>query len=469
MTPTLNNQPLTRNMTATAGVWCIRVAKPASIVAPRVSKTWYGNGEADIVTQPGDVVKIKDNAGGYYEVTATPAVVKPEPPVEPRKCAFGTSTPPGGKKLDADRTVHEGATLFRLLDSAGANLDQTGGYEASEIAYFRAINPNGKIIGSILNPWDKDGYDNATDARVRDYVRRNIDWIRQLDIVSGPNEPEIYATRGSTMEVVAVRRAWDTAVDELVKLGVPRNRIAGVEWFRRSLIVEDCAKYEVCTVHTHDDAGDRESFLAGIRQRIGNRPLYATETSWPKREPTPEDQAKGMALTMERAAKFCDGAIYYVGRSDPKEMHFDYVAILNSDGTPRPVMLKQWQTILGRKPQQPTPTTPTVSMTADQRAVFDAINAMREANGLPACFYDETLEAIGQTALDQPGDLMAHPAAAGGRGFGFFGTSVSALVGMIASDQSNEGVIARQKVLNPAHVRVGVGIGDGGFYAVFGV
>lgn len=345
MTPTLNNQPLPAGKsTAVAGTWTI-AAGPEQFV--NVNGNPRAKGSVTLNAVAGTVYKVAVTGGFYAEITATPA--QPITPPPARKCIVGTSTPPGGKKLPGDRVVHEGASLFRLLDSAGANLEQTGGYEADEIAYFRAINPKAIIVGSILNPWNKDGYDNATDERVRQYIQRNIGWIRLLDIVGGPNEPEIYATRGTPSEIATVRRVWDTAVDELAKQGIPHDRIAGVEWFRRSLIVEDCAKYEVSCIHTHDDGGDRDGFLADIRSRVGARPLYATETSWPKREPTQEDQAKGMALTMGRAARYCDGAIYYVGRSDPKEMAFDYVAILNSDATPRPAMLAKWRE-LTRKP-----------------------------------------------------------------------------------------------------------------------
>ena len=46
MTPTLNGQPLTRTMTATAGVWTFALALPADIVVPGVQKTRYRDGDS---------------------------------------------------------------------------------------------------------------------------------------------------------------------------------------------------------------------------------------------------------------------------------------------------------------------------------------------------------------------------------------------------------------------------------------
>ncbi len=337
---TLNGQPIPAS--APAGRWKIVAPANLTVLGPgKQPKLWSKLGTLEFDAVAG-VTYAMSWSGGFARVTATATTTA-------RKCIVGTSTPPGSKKIAADRIVHEGSTLFRLVSSDGVELEQVGGYEADEIAWFRSINPTAKIIGSIANGW-KTRWMQVDEFECRQYVKNNLSWIAQLDIVSGPNEPEIYGDGNTASHIAKIRQCWAWIVDELVKQGVARSMIAGIEWYRGSLIREDCAKHDVCCIHTHDDGGNREVFLDDIRARVGNRPLYLTETSWPEHEPTQEDQAKGMKLTMDRAVKVADGAIYYVGRSDPKELQFDYVAILNPDATPRPAMLSAWRSLIGHKP-----------------------------------------------------------------------------------------------------------------------
>lgn len=509
MTPTLNGQPLTRNTTATAGLWQIRVAKPASITAPRVSRTWYANGEADITTQPGDKVTIKSlSDGGYYEVTAMAPVVTPpdpKPPVDPKpepkpytpiRMMEGSTDVVDAAFVRRSReatisgpfAVRKWATLTRTCDGFGnikAIADQAktiiagGGIPVVTIHIWRGTDAQGRPVYPVID-----------ENKAAEQGRKAC---AQLVAAGMPKETILQITNETNNHWMRFWPSGDWRLGYRWSAKFAKAfRDAGYKTLGPSMAGFYHLAQQVCD---YIEANGLQNAFDGICWNFyGEKGATPVQTR----------HAACVKVMLDFSAKHgveAWGIECGPPYNEPESVYAEYtpevikvVSKLHGWGFWRQEMLPRWDTrvengktvladsALYRRDKTKYPlfdvyqaairgsiTDTTVTLTIDQRAVFDAINAMRAAAGLPACTWDASLAQIAINALIQPGDLVTHPPEAGGRGVGAFGGTLAQSLEYLRTASDPEATIGRGKVMNAAHVRVGVGIGDGGFYAVFGV
>ena len=502
-TITVNNGPAIKHqdrVSLTAGDWTITASDPQAFV--NVGGNPRARGQVTLKAVAGKVYDVSVT-GGFFAVLTAQAPIDPKPPepppVRPRNAVQGMIV--GHQAAERNAVDEEGLRLCRFasmvssdwLNPTSFSLDFAPEIDAAK--WHRRHMPAGSHL-NLRGPnlWNGRKWSSLDIADWQQWANAVVDsgLAALVDSFAGPNEPNGRAYSGDPdrdkpSHRQRINEGWNAAAKILrERTGKPVATPSYVIYEHAVEAILQCTNCNAVDAHPYQW---NEQTMQLFAQRCGEKLVMFTEWAHQTRESVNgnDDIAKQANENRKRLAllrRFADFMAWYSWRIPrPEDDARDgWMSARKRTGEKRGEMyVFAVQDIGGFKPQQPTPTTPSVTMTADQRAVFDAINAMRAANGLPACVYDEELERIGQTATDRAGLLDQHDPAAGGRGVGGVVEAMAPSVQQIIADwrtgTSPEHVIGRGKINNPAHKRVGVGVtfNERGIddavevYAVFGV
>lgn len=391
-----------------AGRWDVRAEVPGSAwawVTVRVNgaATPLVPGEADgtlsLDVPPGDTLITWNGAPGTGKTNrvVVKSVAPATPPPLVGRATIGAIVQHGStKRIEADRRLARKLPALRFVtsdfDAATGKLQRTApsaSPERAEIAWLRAANPAAYVVACAMNLWNGRNYAPITRGDARDWAWLALDtWGSEVDCVLGPNEAD---TAKYNADVRARPKDALTHLHELWAEAAQVFRAAGLRvggpahlkpesmriWEREFGTLTD-----IVTCHGYMDR--RVAFAREMRALAdAKNGLVVVDEIAPAA--VKKDGKLDAVATAQACAKlltdwspYCDVLLHYVGRSDPKEMHWDFAAMLKQDGTETPVA-RAVQAVCDASPRRARAT----ALPLDTQVLL-AIAEARRAEGLPA-------------------------------------------------------------------------------------
>jgi hypothetical protein len=471
-----------------AGTWKLKLTSPVTIVDvanPQKPLARSKSGELTYDTKADVTYGISWSNGQKYSrvravapaVTSPPSKPEQQPPapgVRVRPTLFGVNFHcESNKRTELVARFAASADVICIVSSDWRDGRPSFDYssEVEMVTWVKSVNPTGDIVYRDLNGWPQEerGWSDADYVRHGQAVGQLIaPHVKYIVVRMEPNNREFYADapKSSTPEWRAELNRTANIVAREIRKACPTAIVATPAWINPDHVreaIQQCPDCNAVAAHPYNWTPQQ---LDAMHAHVGDRPLVYCEWGSQRVQNTPAEQAEQNERIRRSHVGKCDVSMVWTLqipriKTGPKkgqlEVNAEFMAAFTSEGQPRGPLATWVETMIVPK------------RSPEQRRTQRAFNVMRAAAGLPPCRWDASLAAIARAALDRPGDLSVHPPEAGGRGVGAFGGSLDQSIDMMRSGTSRETVIGRGKVLDRAHTRMGVELGDGGFYAVFGV
>lgn len=359
MSATLNGQPLTRNMTATAGVWTFDTPGRLTVLGPnKQPHLWRLNGKGSVTTQPGvkytaSWTKAMPDDPGYAEITAqAPIDTKPDEPKPPRQRNAVLGLCIGHQRAERNALDEEGLRLTRFAsmvssdwlrpDAFSLNFDS----EIDAARWHRQHMPAGSHL-NVRGPnlWSSRRWSSLDIADWQAWANAAVDsgFAALVDSFAGPNEPNgsEYSgdpDRDTTAGRARINAGWNAAAKILrERTGKPVATPSYTTLGPALEALTQCTNCNAVDAHPYQWS---EAELKTFAERAGDRLVMFTEWATQTKLANETEQANANRRRLAVIRPYADLACWYVWRIPrPKDdAGHGWMAAYTIDGRPRGAM-----------------------------------------------------------------------------------------------------------------------------------